>query len=104
DEHPFVVGHTDPSKAYVHIFDDVTLGITLRELDTAADFCTYLSRKENLVRSLTLLQAGGEEEIVANYLVNMNGAGESDFVLPQAGYDNLLMAEGCWLDLKNKPK
>jgi hypothetical protein len=101
---PFVVGHTDASKAYVHIFDDVTLDIVLRELDTAADFCTYLSRKEKLVSSVTLLQAGGEEEIVASYLANMNAAGEPDCILPQVGYDTVIMAEGCWADFKNKPK
>jgi hypothetical protein len=59
---PFVVGHTGPSKAYVHIFDDVTLSIVLNELDTASDFCTYLSRKERLVSSVTLLQAGGRKK------------------------------------------
>jgi hypothetical protein len=101
---PFVVGHTDASKAYVHIFDDVTLRIVLKELDTVADFCTYLSQKEQLVSSVTLLQAGGEEEIVANYLANMNEAGEPDFVLPQGGYDSVIMADGCWADFKNTPK
>ena len=101
---PFVVGHTDASKAYVHIFDDVTLGIVLGELDTVADFCTYLSRKEQLVSSVTLLQAGGEEEIVANYLANMNDAGEPNFVLPQVGYDSVIMAEGCWDDFVHTPK
>jgi hypothetical protein len=34
----------------------------------------------------------------------MNESGDPDFVLPQAGYDTLIMAKGCWADLKNKPK
>ena len=43
---PFAVGQVNPDKGYVHVFDDVTLGIVMQTLDTVSDFVTYLAKKE----------------------------------------------------------
>lgn len=92
---PFTVGHTDPRKGYVHAFDDVTLDIIMGELDTVSDFCAYLNKKENLVRSKGTVFAGGEEELLAFYLRHINDEGEHDFDVPDE-VDFILVDEGFW--------
>jgi hypothetical protein len=76
----FVVGHRDPTRKYVHVFDEVTLDIVLGELDTTADFCSYLSQKEKLSNSIDYVTAAGEEELLAVYLKTINkDTGRHDF-------------------------
>ncbi len=79
---PFVVGDVDPSGPFVHVLDDATLNIVMRELDTVTDLTAYLSKKEKLIRSGKLITAAGEEELVAYYMTHMNQQGEHDFTMP----------------------
>lgn len=79
---PFVVGDVDPEGPFVHVLDDATLDIVMRELDTITDFEAYLTKKELLVRSGRLIAAGGEEDLVAYYMTHMNSQGEHDFTKP----------------------
>jgi hypothetical protein len=78
----FAAGYVHPGRNYVHILDDVTLDIIMSELDTASDFCRYLRKKEDFIRSIDVVIAAGEEELLAVYLREVNAAGEHDFVVP----------------------
>lgn len=68
---PFAIGDVNAGGTFVHVMNDVTLDILLKELDTVTDFTDYLSRKEEFVRSGHLLTAGGEEDLLAYYLKNL---------------------------------
>jgi hypothetical protein len=76
------VGDVDPNGPFVHVFDDVSLDIVLREMDTISDFSAYLTRKEGFIRSRHLLWADGEEDLLAYYLQNADDSGEHEFVHP----------------------
>ena len=77
---PFYIGDIDPSDSFVHIFTGYTLDIVMNELDTVTDFADYLDKKANLVRSGRLIQADGEENLLAYYAIRVNERGEHDFV------------------------
>jgi hypothetical protein len=51
-EHPFTVGHVLPAGPYIHVLDELTLEVLLRELDTIMDFVQYLDAKEKLLRNV----------------------------------------------------
>ena len=59
----------DLGKGFIHVFDETSFGIVLKELDTISDFTGYLTAKEKLYRSGKELWFGsGEEELLAMYL------------------------------------
>ncbi len=91
---PFYVGEIDPKNAFLHVFDEVTLDVILRELDTISDFIRYLRRKEIFIRSGKLAVAAGEENLLSFYVSNM-GEGGHDILLP-SGYDQLVVEDGHW--------
>jgi len=101
--HPFAVGLIDPSKGYVHVFDDASLGRVMRTLDTITDFINYLSRKEAFVTSGQLYAAYGEEDLLAYYLKHTNASGDHDFLRPQRGH-KLFLEEGHWADFLSRPE
>lgn len=92
---PFVIGQLDLSKGFVHIFDDTTLSIVLKTLDTIREFTTYLTQKEEFVLSGRLGAAAGEEELLAFYLQNSDGLCNHCFKLPP-GPDMIFIGEGHW--------
>lgn len=63
-EEPFHIGDVGFPKDFVHVFDDVSLDLVMRELNTAADFIEYLAAKERLIRAGELHFAGGEEDLL----------------------------------------
>lgn len=77
---PFAIGDVDPSGAFVHVMDEVTLDIIMKELDTIRDLTDYLGKKAEFIRSGRLLAALGEENLLAHYAVNLNDKNEHDFV------------------------
>ena len=77
---PFRIGDIDSSGSFVHVIDEVGLGVLMKELDTVTDFAEYLERKANFVRSGRLSQAAGEENLLAYYAVRVNNNGEHDFL------------------------
>jgi len=96
---PFFVGDIDPSQAFVHILDDTSLDIILGTLDTISDFVSYLTKKEKILRSDTVVFASGEENLLAYYLMNMNEEDEHDFVMPtdvDGQINHLIFDEGLW--------
>jgi hypothetical protein len=96
---PFTIGDLDPQRSFVHVLDDASLDIILGTLDTISDFTAYVQKKEQLLRSATLIYAAGEEELLAVYLKKLNKEGEHDFVFPteNAGDATVIsLAEGHW--------
>jgi hypothetical protein len=98
---PLAVGQIEPEKGYVHVFDDVTLDLVMRELDTVTDFVRYLTEKESLITSGRLLWALGEEELLALYIKNRNEA--HPFGLPP-GASELTVSVGLWDRLQSNPQ
>ena len=94
---PFIVGQVDPAKGYIHVLDDTTLDILLRTLDTVADFVAYLDKKERFIQSGRMLNAAGEEELLAYYLTHVNEEGEYDFVFDKK-FNAVSLDEGFWSD------
>lgn len=83
-KHPFTIGNLDRNKKFVHVFDEFSLDVVLRELDTVSDFVEYLRKREVFLGSKdTVVQAAGEEQLLAAYLRNMSGD-EHSFLPSQA--------------------
>jgi hypothetical protein len=96
----FTVGYFDEKKGYVHVFDDVTLDIVMRELDTISDFCAYLRKKEELI-ARCVVRAGGEEELLTRYLTSMDNDEEHGFAIPEGNLISVNVEEGHWDNYKN---
>jgi len=90
DCRPFMVGQIDPAKGFVHIFDDTSLDITLKTLDTITDFVSYLTKKEAFIQSGLLGVAAGEEDLLAFYLMKSN-----EFVVPPES-NKVFIDQGHW--------
>lgn len=59
----------DLGKGFVHVFDEATVSILLRELDTISDFVEYLTAKEQFLSSDKVsVMMSGEEDLLAWYL------------------------------------
>lgn len=89
---PFTLGIPEAQKNFVHVFDETTIELLLRELDTAADFIAYLRKRESLlsVPGRTVL-AQGEEDLLAAYLRTMDYSGtEHCFHQPDEEFDTLI--------------
>lgn len=57
-------------KGFVHVLDESSFNILLKELDTVTDFVDYLVEKENLYSSgVSTLFQGREEDLLALYLL-----------------------------------
>ena len=103
---PFRVGWLDPSKTFVHVFDDKSLEILMGELDTTTDFVDYLRAREELLQSFRRRSVRflcvGEEDLLANYLTTMT-ADRHGFHFPD-GYNSIALAEGDWVDFLASPQ
>jgi len=104
-ELPFTVGREGPREAFVHVFDEATLGLILTNLDTLPEFRDYIIAKERLLLDGTAIIATGEEDLLAIYLKsadprepNKHGFGNTD------GFDALVVTEGEWTDFENSPE
>lgn len=80
DFRPFVVGDVDPTGIFIHVFDPVGLDIVMKELDTVADFTSYLIARSRLFRSASPVVALGEEHLLAAYMINGYRDGRPNFV------------------------
>jgi hypothetical protein len=98
----FAVGVVEPKKRFVHVFDDVTLDIVLRELDTITDFVRYLSEKEKLLTSRPVI-ATGEENLLALYLKETNKDRQHYFPVPDET-SGILIPDGGWHTLQTLPQ
>ncbi len=63
----------DMGKGFIHVFDEISTTILMKELNTITDFVKYLSRKEEFYQKGNfgkLIFNGGEEDLLAYYLDN----------------------------------
>lgn len=106
-DQPFHIGHVNEDRGYVHVLDDFTLDVILRELDTISDFIVYLKKKERLLCSEHPgIIATGEEQLLSIYLTKVNAAGEHDFVFPKDAekMDLIGLDEGFWENMIDNPQ
>jgi hypothetical protein len=81
-----------------HVFDGEFLEIALGELDTIQDFIAYLEAKEEFLNGRQLIVNGGEQELLAIYL--MNNRSFERF----ADATMVVVEEGSWHDLQQRPE
>lgn len=102
---PFAVGQINSDKGYIHVFDDVTIEIVLKTLDTISDFTQYLLKKEEFIQSGKLLSASGEDDLLAYYLQSYDEYQQHSFNHPEAkGYDVISIDEGLWEEFATSDK
>lgn len=106
---PFCIGDINPDGGFIHILDDFTLPIILRELDTITDLVGYLTEKETFFRTDRYIRAAGEEELLAYYFRNFDEEtqrfrfkikGEK----PDDPYNGIYIDEGFWKGLTKHPQ
>ena len=100
---PFEVGDIDPLGSFVHVLNESSLEIVMRELDTIRDFTDYLEKKVQFLRSGRLLRADGEENLLAYYAIRINKKGEHDFVSDN-GHEPLTIDKSHYANLVSHPK
>lgn len=102
ENQPFRIGWPLGRERLVHVFDDVTLSLVLRELDTVSDFVDYLEKKQQLFENSGCdFLITGEEELLAAYLTNINPAtNEHRFKQFEAG-SLVYLGEGNWKALES---
>ena len=81
--YPFTIGDIEPSGSFIHVMNDITLDIIMKELDTITDFTDYLKEKAIFARSGNLIYATGEEELLAYYITHMVNENKHGFVHPK---------------------
>jgi hypothetical protein len=98
---PFRIGHVTKRDQFIHVLDELTLDVVLRELDTVSDFVGYLEQKEALLSRprLTVL-AMGEEELVAIYLRTFDEDNHHHFPPVPENVETLFVEENHWTKLK----
>jgi len=95
---PFQIGDIDNKRTFIHVLDDNSLNILMKNRDTVADFTAYLTKREQFLRSGLTIFSAGEEELLSHYLKNLNREGDHDFVVPsnlEMG-TGLAFEEGLW--------
>ena len=97
---PFTIGHVNPEKGFVHVFDEVALNEIMKSLDTITDFVQYLEKKEAFFSfGERRIYADGEEEMLAYYLRHLDSTGEHSF--PSPGKGEVVFESGEWLEFIN---
>lgn len=84
-------------NGFVHVFDEFSLEIIMKTLNTITDFIKYLRDKELL--SIACIQTtflGFEEDLLALYIHNNR-------IFP-VNSNCLLVNDGLWLEVKKKPE
>lgn len=105
---PFCIGDVDPDGPFVHVIDDASLDVVMGELDTVTDFTNYLNKKEALIRSGRLISAAGEEDLVSQFMTQVNAEGEHDFIKPDGTpwreKDGISYGSGLYEELLTNPQ
>lgn len=105
---PFTIGDVKSSGNFIHVMNDVTLDIVMKELDTITDFTDYLEQKANFIRSGHLISATGEEELIAYYLTHTGDGDKHGFPHPKNGVwesnDGLFLGGNSYQKLLKNPR
>lgn len=105
DCEPFRIGivNKDPSK-FVHVFDDASYALILKELDTIQDFIDYLEDRKRFLLSDKFIQATSEREMLAIHLdAAIHGQKDGLTKLLTKDYGSFLLDEGTWDEFAESP-
>ena len=104
-DNPFTVGLVEAGGQYIHVLDELTLEVVLRELDTITDLVDYLQRKEVfLTNPAYAVIATGEEQLVAMYLSRLDKSGQHNFIEIPPDVNLVHVEEGQWEDFIKNPQ
>jgi len=102
--YPFTIGKVEANKGYVHVFDDISLEIVMRTLDTISDFTTYLTKKEHFISSGKLVMVTGEDDLLAYYLKHVDKHNEHTFLeKSNKEIKGVVILEGLWEEFSKNP-
>ncbi len=91
---PFSIGKISADE-FVHVFNESTIDLVLREFDTAHDFISYLTQRESLLNSAKHVTAVSEADIIHLYYRSYDEATGQRIIMT----DELKSATGIFLDL-----
>jgi len=101
---PFAIGQVDPRKGYIHVFDDTSLEVVMKTLDTISDFIQYITKKEELIQSGKLISAAGEDDLLGHYLKHIDINGEHTFIPnSKKSINGIVIDEGLWDSFNKHP-
>ena len=100
---PFTALQPFKQRGYIHVLDEVTMDLLMRELDTASDFVQYLQQRErNAMFPGREIQAVGEEDLLAVFMQTFVDR-KHQIILPD-GMDVVVIAPGSWDTFKQSPE
>ncbi len=91
---PFVVNQRIQDK--IHILDSCNLQLILNELDTVSDFTDYIIEKERVFQNMKFMTYSGEEDLLAQYLINFDDKTNKHYIIENDEIDGLIIPEGTW--------
>jgi hypothetical protein len=101
---PFHVGWPIGREEFIHVLDDLTLPLLLKELDTVADLTDYLTKKERLLRTPGCdFVISGEEELLTMYLSTVPDGRTHQFPAIEEGAV-VVLREGTWTAFRASPE
>lgn len=101
---PFKIGWPAGRERFVHVLDELTLNVLLRELDTVTDFIDYLDAKETLLSTPGVeFMVCGEEDLFVQYALNVQEAKHKFPDIPD-GATHVSFMEGEWANYLNSPQ
>lgn len=104
-DHPFTIGCVRHDGPFIHVLDELTLEVVLRELDTIRDLVDYFARKEEFFSHPNRdVVASGEEQLVAMYLTHMDDQGRHNFAQVPDDMHSVYIDEGHWEGLIENPQ
>lgn len=96
EQEPFQIGWPLGRNKFIHVFDDLTLDLLIKELDTVGDLTGYLVKKKLLLgNSGCEFLIPGEEDLLTAYITNVDDAGVHRFPVFEPG-STVVMREGSW--------
>ncbi|MDX2068130.1 MAG: hypothetical protein SFV55_06865 [Haliscomenobacter sp.] len=90
----FPLKYGDFGKGFIHVFDEKSIHILLRELDTITDFTDYLKAKEEFLKSGTGHISFSSEDMLALYIQN-------GFSFPDSDETSLYLFHDLWEGYSN---
>lgn len=83
----------------MHVFDELTLDVILKDLDTAPDLIAYLSEKEHAIGQKVFQTIAGEEDLLAFYMMGMDSSFRSRLEIPaplKEDFPSMTLGEDFW--------
>jgi hypothetical protein len=92
----------DFGKGFVHVFDEISVDLLLRELDTVTDLVDYLAKREQLLtRRVRGIIVASEADLLATYLSKSRSF---DHLFVGRAHLRIVDLEGAWEQLVVDPR